>query len=182
MTQIGLIFCAIALLHNGVLALDCFERDIDYDGTNINNGLEQKTDNEVNCQQLCKHIIGCEGFTWASSNFAGVSIFCLFFFALHLLMYNFSDVDYRNACWLKKDIIGKYAKNEALSGPKECGSDGNCCDLVYFGSTGSMDGSVQNHVIGNYEKTSEGPEGHWNYKQQGGKLVMYYVPWLEVSI
>jgi hypothetical protein len=94
MTQIGLIFCAIALLHNGVLALDCFERDIDYDGTNINNGLEQKTDNEVNCQQLCKHIIGCEGFTWESSNFAGdVCLFCCLFFALHLSMYNFSDVD-----------------------------------------------------------------------------------------
>jgi hypothetical protein len=52
----------------------------------------------------------------------------------------------------------------------------NCCDLLYFGSTGSLAGSGQNHVIGNYEKLNEGPEGHWNYKQQGGKLFLYYLP------
>ena len=34
-----------------------------------------------------------------------------------------SDVDYRNACWLKKEITRKYGKNEAVSGPKECGPD-----------------------------------------------------------
>ena len=34
-----------------------------------------------------------------------------------------SDVDYRNACWLKKEITQKYGKNEAVSGPKECGPD-----------------------------------------------------------
>jgi hypothetical protein len=84
------------------------------------------------------------------------------------------DADYRNACWLKKDITDKFAKNEAISGPRECGS--NCCDMFYFGSTGSLAGSVQNHVIGNYEKSSKGPEGHWNYKQQGGKLFLYYLP------
>ena len=34
-----------------------------------------------------------------------------------------SDVDYRNACWLKKEITQKYGKNEAVSGPKECSPD-----------------------------------------------------------
>ena len=34
-----------------------------------------------------------------------------------------SDVDYQNACWLKKEITQKYGKNEAVSGPKECGPD-----------------------------------------------------------
>jgi hypothetical protein len=92
------------------------------------------------------------------------------------------DTDDRNSCWLKKDITGKFAKNEAISGPKECATDNKCCDLVYFGSTGSLDGSIQNHVIGNYEKTSEGPEGHWNYKQQSGKLVMYFLPYYDVGI
>ena len=33
------------------------------------------------------------------------------------------DVDYQNACWLKKEITQKYGKNEAVSGPKECGPD-----------------------------------------------------------
>ena len=36
---------------------------------------------------------------------------------------NFLDVDYRNACWLKKDIVHKYERNEAVSGPKECGDN-----------------------------------------------------------
>jgi hypothetical protein len=94
----------------------------------------------------------------------------------------FSDAAYRNTCWLKKDITDKVAKNEAISGPKECGSSNPCCDLVYFGSTGSLAGSIQNHVIGNYEKINEGPEGHWNYKQQGGKLFLYYLPYYKVGI
>jgi hypothetical protein len=81
MTRIGLIFCAIALLCDGVFALDCFEKDIDYDGSNINNGLEQKTESAENCQKMCKLTQGCVGFTWASSNFAGASSLLLCSFA-----------------------------------------------------------------------------------------------------
>ena len=52
-------------------AQNCFEYDTDYDGTNLNNGLEQRTSSAEDCWQLCKLTLGCEGFTWASGNFPG---------------------------------------------------------------------------------------------------------------
>ena len=61
----------IVSLASLVLAKDCFEYDTDYYGTNINNGLEQRTDNAADCQKLCSNTNGCKGFTWASANFAG---------------------------------------------------------------------------------------------------------------
>ena len=50
---------------------NCFEYNTDYQGTNINNGLEQRTSSEDDCWTLCKLTLDCEGFTWASSNFPG---------------------------------------------------------------------------------------------------------------
>jgi hypothetical protein len=98
-----------------------------------------------------------------------------------------SDVGYRNACWLKKDITGKYSKNEAISGPKKCEDNpdpgGSCCNNVYFGSTGSLAESEQNHVIGYYGKTTEGTGGRWNYKQQGGsQRLMWFNTSLQVGL
>ena len=49
----------------------CYDYDTDYQGTNLNNGLEQRTDSEFECQVLCEVTSGCEGFTWASNSFAG---------------------------------------------------------------------------------------------------------------
>jgi hypothetical protein len=81
MALIKLVFAC--LLINGVLAAqDRLERNTDYHGTNINNGLEQKTDNAEDCQTLCEIALGCEGFTWASYNFPG---FFLPLFGLQLL-------------------------------------------------------------------------------------------------
>ena len=50
---------------------DCFEYDTDYDGTNLNNGLEQKTSSASICQKLCKQTAECEIFVWASGDFYG---------------------------------------------------------------------------------------------------------------
>jgi hypothetical protein len=76
MTRIGLIFCAtFAILSNGVLAQSCLEINIDYVGSNINNGLEQRTDHAEDCQKLCQVTFECEGFTWASPNFPGSKTF-----------------------------------------------------------------------------------------------------------
>ena len=61
----------LALVLAFAKADNCFEYNTDYDGANINNGLEQRTDNEQDCWTLCKYTNGCEGFTWASGNFYG---------------------------------------------------------------------------------------------------------------
>ena len=66
--RILLLVCLASL----VMAEDCFDHDTDYYGTNINNGLEQRTDNAADCQKLCQNTNGCKGFTWASANFPGL--------------------------------------------------------------------------------------------------------------
>ena len=55
------------------LAEDCFDYDTDYYGTNINNGLEERTDSAKDCQRHCQATDGCVAFTWASKNFPGSS-------------------------------------------------------------------------------------------------------------
>jgi len=138
---------------------NCFEFDIDYQGTNINDGLQQRTNTAEDCWTLCKLTLDCEGFTWASSNFG--------------------DADYRNACWLKKDVWQKYEKSEAVSGPKECGDDptGSCCKNLLFDSTGNLIDSEQNHILGNYGRLSDGSGDRWNYQQSGGyERKLWYNP------
>ena len=54
---------------------DCFEYNVDYDGTNINNGLDQKTLSASDCWNMCKLTLDCQGFTWASNNFPGSFIY-----------------------------------------------------------------------------------------------------------
>ena len=59
------------------LAEDCFDYDTDYYGTNINNGLEERTDSAKDCQRHCQATDGCVAFTWASKNFPGsFRVFC----------------------------------------------------------------------------------------------------------
>ncbi len=53
------------------LAFDCYSYDTDYVGTNLNNGLEQRTDSQYECQIACQDLPGCEGFTWASDALPG---------------------------------------------------------------------------------------------------------------
>ena len=67
MNSINLLFFFFGI----AFANECFEYDIDYDGTNLNNGLEQKTSTADDCWQMCKLTVGCEGFTWAASDFPG---------------------------------------------------------------------------------------------------------------
>ena len=65
-----ILFSGIALAEPGVK--NCFEYNIDYDGTNINNGLQQRTNTADDCWTLCKLTLDCDGFTWASQDFAGL--------------------------------------------------------------------------------------------------------------
>jgi hypothetical protein len=58
-----------------LIPVQCFDISFQYTGTNMNNGYEQKEESAENCQKLCKLTTGCEGFTWASSNFKCTSFF-----------------------------------------------------------------------------------------------------------
>ena len=64
-----LLLCWLAL--TSAMSESCLEYNTDYFGTNINNGLEQRTDSAEDCQKLCQATTGCKGFTWASANFPG---------------------------------------------------------------------------------------------------------------
>ena len=70
MAKLILLICWLSLA--SVMAESCLEYNTDYYGTNINNGLEQRTDSAEDCQKLCKNTAGCQGFTWASANFPGL--------------------------------------------------------------------------------------------------------------
>jgi hypothetical protein len=59
------------LLCNGVFALGCFEINIGYIATDINNGLYQMEESANDCQNVCKERQECEGFDWATPNFPG---------------------------------------------------------------------------------------------------------------
>ncbi len=136
---------------------NCYDYDTDYEGnkqwfvkmsmttfgfhflaTNINNGLEQRTDSEYECQVFCQVTVGCEGFTWASDEYFGTQIIAL---QIHgLVKLSFTDVKYRRSCWAKKDIIGKAPVKGVVAGPQKCGSDpgGDCCSNLELKSTGSL--------------------------------------------
>jgi hypothetical protein len=51
--------------------LGCFEINIDYIGTDINNGVYQIKESANDCQNVCKETLECEGFTWATPNYSG---------------------------------------------------------------------------------------------------------------
>ena len=61
----------ISQLYFVISANNCFEDDINYTGTDMNDGLTQKTETAENCQNLCCNIMGCKGFTWFSGDFFG---------------------------------------------------------------------------------------------------------------
>lgn len=50
---------------------NCFEDDVNYTGTDMNDGMTQKTETAEKCQTLCCNIMGCKGFTWFSGDFFG---------------------------------------------------------------------------------------------------------------
>ena len=47
-------------------------------------------------------------------------------------------------------------------------SNSGCCKNLYFSSTGSLAEGGQNHVLGHYNKISDGPNGYWNYQLMSG--------------
>ena len=72
--------------------------------------------------------------------------------------------------------MDKYAKSEAVSGPRECNDDptGPCCINLEFTSSGNLLDSEQKHILGNYARLSDGPAGTWNYKQTAGTNKLWY--------
>ena len=65
------IFILSVILLKSCNAQNCFEYNIDYEGTDLNNGLNQRTNTAEECQSLCQLTQNCQGFTWANGNFFG---------------------------------------------------------------------------------------------------------------
>ena len=58
----------------------------------------------------------------------------------------------------------------------------DCCENLYFGSSGILGDSEQSHIIGTYHRTQDGPNGRWYYKQdEHFESKLYYNPTFRVS-
>ena len=97
-----------------------------------------------------------------------------------------SDPNEKYSCSLKSYIEQSYGKEHVISGKCHCNPDttttskpnpGACCKSLHFSSTGSLAEGGQNHVLGFYNKISDGPEGYWNYQLMDGykPKLWYYV-------
>jgi len=127
---------------------DCFERDINYNGQNINDGLMLLTASASECQANCKVNAQCNAFTWTDPD-------------------SFPDPIYHNSCWMKKSIGNKNSQTGAVSGPKACDEPNSCCNTLTFKSTGSLADGGQSHVLGQYDYVDEGDDGTKVYHQDG---------------
>ena len=73
---------------------NCFEKDTDYHGSDLENGHYVSTESAGACQTSCQNTAGCEFWTWTPN--------------------------YHNACWRKSgkgDVRSHYG---VTSGPKHC--------------------------------------------------------------
>lgn len=142
---------------------DCFDHDVDIEGDNINDGLENTFADAESCQNFClTKIAGAKFFTWADSSFF--------------------DPLYHLSCFCKADARDKKDTTGIVSGPVDCDAAGGCCRHVYLDSDGLLADSEQKHVIGNYYYHSDGPDGRANYKQvEESQQYLYYMPTLGVS-
>ena len=70
-----------------LLATDCYERGVDYIGTNINDGLETHTASAAGGQVHCQVTGGCQHFSWVDQNYGAE--------------------EYRTTCWMKADVTGR---------------------------------------------------------------------------
>ena len=66
-----LLLCLLSINIQFAFSANCLKYDTDFNGPNINNGLEQRTSTAEDCQTLCCATMGCNGFTWASGEFFG---------------------------------------------------------------------------------------------------------------
>ena len=66
-----LLLCFLSINLQFAFSANCLKYDTDFNGPNINNGLEQRTSTAEDCQTLCCATMGCNGFTWASGEFFG---------------------------------------------------------------------------------------------------------------
>ena len=66
-----LVLCLLSINFQFGFSANCLKYDTDFDGSNMNNGLEQRTSTAEDCQTLCCVTMGCNGFTWASGEFVG---------------------------------------------------------------------------------------------------------------
>jgi hypothetical protein len=47
-------------------------QNTDFNGTVINNGLDQRTESAENCHKICQLTLGCHGFSWMGPKFQGI--------------------------------------------------------------------------------------------------------------
>lgn len=127
---------------------DCFERNINYQGEDINDGLMLLTASASECQDNCRVNQDCHVFTWADPD-------------------NFPDSRFHNSCWMKLSITSKNSQVGAVSGPKTCEEPNACCNTLTFKSTGSLADGGQSHLLGQYDYVDDGPDGTKIYHQPG---------------
>ena len=69
-----LLLCLLSINLQFAFSANCLKYDTDFNGPNINNGLEQRTSTAEDCQTLCCVTMGCNGFTWSSGEFFGKTV------------------------------------------------------------------------------------------------------------
>ena len=76
-----LLLCLLSINFQYVFSANCLKYNTDFDGTNMNDGLQQRTSTAEDCQTLCCVTMGCNGFTWSSGEFFGKTVAkCLLLF------------------------------------------------------------------------------------------------------
>ena len=90
--------------YSSYFAVDCFYRDQDYVGKDINKNCDDKTDTAKQCQELCQKTAGCLKFTYITDNYNGPW-----------------GIGSRKSCCLKGTLVTSLEQLEGVvSGPKEC--------------------------------------------------------------
>ena len=79
--------------------------DINYDGNDINNGHQKKTDSAKDCQQLCQKDNACVSFTWINKNVPDGGL-----------------IGREGECSIKHTKANRTPLKHVVSGPKHCGN------------------------------------------------------------
>lgn len=131
----------------------CFQNDVDFIGTNLNQEHSLKTQDAETCQKMCQNNDGCFFWTWATDNYF--------------------DAAYRKDCYLKKSSIQAQNQYGTISGPKNCQPKG-CCDSFKIETIGGGN-FYQEERMGNYYKIGNSEDGRGVYRQQNGENYLYYI-------
>ena len=81
----------------------CYERNVDYFGSDLNDGPMTFTESEKECQQVCQKNSECVAFTWISPNMPKGNV-------------------QRRRCFIKRKKGNRIARQYVVSGPKDCGN------------------------------------------------------------